>query len=315
MTISDERADFGRLSAPYRAELVAHSYRILGSVEDAEEVVQTAYLQAWRAYDAFEGRSSLRVWLYRIVTRAALKESAKTRHRPLPSTILETAAGHQDSPERTGWLDPIPDTWFTATTDDPATAVVTRESMRLAFVAALQQLPAQQRVVLLLREVLDWRAKEVADLLGISVAAVNSALQRARTRLPLDGGPPAPLSDSEQHLIDRYVAAFETADVEGLLTILTEDATWEMPPMPTWFAGRGTIVDFLRKRMRELGPAATARTRANGQPAIALYTRANRQWHAHSLHVLTLTENGVAGVVAFMDPKHFPRFALPMTRA
>jgi RNA polymerase sigma-70 factor (ECF subfamily) len=305
--------EFQRSTAPLRGELIAHCYRILGSVEDAEDVVQTVYLDAWRAYDRFEGRSSLRTWMYRIATRAAVKELRRSRRRPLPSDLTEAGMWPVRPNPEISWLEPIPDTMFAGPAGDPAATVVARDTMRLAFVAALQQLPARQRAVLLLCEVLDWRAAEVAELLGISVAAVNSALQRARARLPLIDKPVELEQARQLELLDRYVAAFEAADVDALTAVLTDDARWEMPPIPVWFAGRSTIVAFLAERVAELGHASVIRTAANGQAAVALYYRDSAGiGHAHALHVLTMTSAGVSRVVAFHNPT-LSRFGLPAT--
>lgn len=318
MSIStDSGEDFARLAEPYRRELIAYGYRMLGSVDDAEEVVQDVYLDAWRAYDRFEGRSSLRTWLYRIATRAFVKALERRKRRPLPSDLHAPAADPTarvlaGDPEVT-WLQPAPDSLLAATTSDPATVVAARETMRLAFVAALQLLPPQQRAVLILREVLGWSAAEVASLLDVSVAAVNSALQRARSHLPADTDSLVQPSEQRQReLLDRYVAAFQNADVDELVAVLTEDARYEMPPFITWFQGSGAIGAFLGARMRGFGESAVVRTTANGQPAVALYpATADGQHRLHALHVLTLASHGVDHIVAFMDIDALRRFNLP----
>jgi RNA polymerase sigma-70 factor (ECF subfamily) len=308
--------DFSRLAQPYRRELVAYGYRMLGSVDDAEEVVQEIYLEAWRGYNRFEGRSSLRTWLYRIATRAFLRAAKRRQRRPLPSDVggpaWTAAAPIQGAPD-VPWLQPAPATLLSdARGQDPAAVVVARETMRLAFVAALQVLPPHQRAVLILREVLQWRASEVATQLDISVAAVNSALQRARARLPADYDTVAEVSEPRQReLIDRYVAAFENADVEALIAVLTDDAMFEMPPFSTWFRGAAVIGDFLGARMAELGTVSVLRTSANGQPAVALYVAGGGDdRRLHALHVLTLQQRGVSGVVAYQDPAALLRFGL-----
>jgi RNA polymerase sigma-70 factor (TIGR02960 family) len=308
--------DFGRLAEPYRRELVAYGYRMLGSIDDAEEVVQDIYLEAWRGYDRFEGRSSLRTWLYRIATRAFVTAAKRRRRRPLPSDVdgaaSSAAAPILGAPDVL-WLQPAPDALLSDTRgQDPASVVVARQTMRLAFVAALQVLPPQQRAVLILREVLQWRAAEVAALLDISTAAVNSALQRARTRLPADHDSVIEPSDRRQReLIDRYVAAFENADVDALIAVLTDDATFEMPPFRTWFRGASVIGAFLGARMAELGTASVVRSAANGQPAVALYVGADGdRRRLHALHVLTLQRHGVSRVVAFQEPAALLRFGL-----
>ncbi|GAA1134932.1 sigma-70 family RNA polymerase sigma factor [Kribbella jejuensis] len=308
--------DFGTLSEPFRRELLAYCYRMLGSVHEAEEVVQDVLLDAWRAYDRFEGRSSLRTWLYRIAARACLKALEKGRRRPLPADLgapdsSPDARLVQQSPE-VPWLQPIPDYLFTAAPVDPETAVVERQTMRLALVGALQQLPPRQRAVLILRDVLQWRAAEVAELLDMTTAAVNSALQRARAVVPLSEDSVTEPSEPQQRaLLDRYAKAFETADVDQLVAVLTEDARLEMPPIDNWFEGRDTIVAFLAKQMRTIGPAELVATSANGQPAFAVYARgADGTYRPHALHVLTLTPHGVSRIVAYHGPGLFPLFGL-----
>jgi RNA polymerase sigma-70 factor (TIGR02960 family) len=309
--------DFARLAEPFRRELIAYGYRMLGSIDDAEEVVQDVYLQAWRAYDRFEGRSSLRTWLYRIATRAFLKALEGRKRRPLPSDLhapeADPTARVLAGDAQLAWLQPAPDSLLAATTSDPAMVVAARETMRLAFIAALQILPAQQRAVLILREVLGWSAAEVAALLDLSVAAVNSALQRARAHLPADTDSLAQPSEQRQReLLERYVAAFQDADVDELVAVLTEDALYEMPPFLTWFQGSAAIGAFLGSRMRAFGETPVIRTSANGQPAVALYpATADGQHRLHALHVLTLAPYGVGRIVAFMDTDMLHRFDLP----
>jgi RNA polymerase sigma-70 factor (ECF subfamily) len=214
-------------------------------------------------------------------------------------------------------LQPVPDSMLTGTVGDPAAVVAGRHTMRLAFVAALQVLTPPQRAVLILRDVLGLSASEVAALLDLSVAAVNSALQRARARLPADHHNVAEPSEARQReLLDRYVAAFENADVAGLVAVLTEDAMFEMPPLLTWFRSRDAIGGFLGARMRELGKASVVRTSANGQPAVALYTGPrDGKRRLHSLHVLTVAAHGVSRVVAFQDIGAVRRFDLPASRS
>ena len=320
-TTTDASEDFGRLAQPFRRELIAYGYRMLGSIDDAEEIVQDVYLEAWRAYDRFEGRSSLRTWLYRIATRAFIKGVERRKRRPLPSDLnapaMDPLAGVRAGSAELAWLQPVPDSVLTGTVSDPAAVVTERHTMRLAFVAALQNLPPRQRAVLILRDVLDWRATEVAALLELSVAAVNSALQRARARLPVDHDSVVEPSQARQReLVDRYVAAFENADVAALVAVLAEDAMFEMPPLLTWFRGRATIGGFLGARMRELGKASVVRTSANGQPAVALYTGpGDGKRRLHSLHVLTVAAHGVSRVVAFQDIGAVRRFDLPASRS
>jgi RNA polymerase sigma-70 factor (ECF subfamily) len=317
ITIDRGGEDFAHLAEPFRGELVAYGYRMLGSVDDAEEVVQDVYLDAWRAYDRFEGRSSLRTWLYAIATRAFLKAIERRKRRPLPSDLHAPATDPTARPlagdPGLAWLQPAPDSLLTGTTSDPGTVVASREIMRLAFVAVLQYLPARQRAVLILRDVLGWSAAEVAALLDVSVAAVNSALQRARSHLPADSNSLVqPSEPRHRELLDRYVAAFQNADVDGLIAVLSEDAVFEMPPFVTWFQGNAAIGAFLGARMRAFGSTPVIRTKANGQPAVALYpATAGGQHQLHALHVLTFASRGVGRVVSFQDVDALRHFDLP----
>jgi RNA polymerase sigma-70 factor (ECF subfamily) len=323
MSISTDRGgeDFARLAEPFRRELIAYGYRMLGSVDDAEEVVQDVYLDAWRAYDRFEGRSSLRTWLYAIATRAFVKALERRKRRPLPSDLNAATADPTGHPvagdSELTWLQPAPDSLFDATTTDPGTVVAARETMRLAFVAALQVLPPRQRAVLILRDVLCWSAAEVATLLDLSVPAVNSALQRARARLPAEADSfTQPSEQRQRELLDRYVAAFQNADVDELVAVLTEDAVFEMPPFLTWFKGNKAIGAFLGPRMDAFGNTAVVRASANGQPAVALYPPTADGGHRlHALHVLTFEPRGVAHIVAYQDVDALGRFDLPRVLA
>jgi RNA polymerase sigma-70 factor, ECF subfamily len=316
ITIDRGGEDFARLAEPFRGELIAYGYRMLGSVDDAEEVVQEVYLDAWRAYDRFEGRSSLRTWLYAIATRAFVKAIERRKRRPLPSDMNAPASDPTARPvpgDEVPWLQPAPDSLLAGTTSDPAAVVTSRETMRLAFVAVLQYLPPRQRVVLILRDVLGWSAAEVAALLDLSVAAVNSALQRARSHLPADSDSLVQPSEPRQReLLDRYVAAFQNADVDGLLAVLTEDAIFEMPPFITWFQGSAAIGEFLGGRMRGFGSTPVLRTIANGQAAVALYPpAAGGQHRLHALHVLTLESRGIGHIVSFQDIDALRHFGFP----
>lgn len=316
-TTTDAGEDFGRLAEPFRRELVAYGYRMLGSLDDAEEVVQDVYLDAWRSYQHFEGRSSLRTWLYRIATRAFVKAAQRGQRRPLPSYLTAPAADAfatvQAAPTDLPWLQPVPDSALSGTLDDPATVVARRHTMRLAFIAALQVLTPRQRAVLILRDVLGLSASEVTTVLDVSVAAVNSALQRARARLPAADDNVAELSEARQReLLDRYVAAFENADIEALVAVLSEDAAFEMPPFYTWFHGKEAIGGFLGARMLELGKGSVVRTTANGQPAAALYIAApDGARRLHSLHVISVAVQGISRVIAFQDTTALRHFDLP----
>ncbi|RRS01210.1 sigma-70 family RNA polymerase sigma factor [Glycomyces terrestris] len=309
--------EFTRLTDPHRRELLAHCYRMLGSAHDAEDAVQDAYLRAWRAFDRFEGRSSLRTWLYRIATHVCLRAIERRGRRPLPAGLGGPSADPEgpleSPPAEVPWLQPLPDALLGG---DPAEIAASREGTRLAFTAALQHLPARQRAVLILRDVLDWRAAEVADLLGTTTAAANSSLQRARARLAqLDPAEPVrePTDPERRELLDRFVAAFEHSDADALTRILRADAALEMPPFTTWFSGADAIARFMRAQgFAACGGAPMLRTAANGQPAFASYERAaDGGRRAHGIHVLTLTGAGITRITSFLDPTLFPRFGLP----
>jgi RNA polymerase sigma-70 factor (ECF subfamily) len=306
--------------ALHRGALVAHCYRMLGSLHDAEDAVQDTYLRAWRGFADFERRSSVRTWLYRIATRVCLNALQHSSRRLVPSALGAPgtdAADVQPHDLETPWLEPLPELLMSA---DPATVVGTRQSLRLALVAALQHLPPRQRAVLILREVLAWPAAEVADLLDTSTAAVNSSLQRARAELsrlaPAEDELREPAEPVRRALLDQYAKAFETADFAALEGLLTEDTRWEMPPIPTWFSGCDGVLGLLRAKMVPgEGGRVMAETSANGQPAFAWYVRGrDGVFHAHSIQVLTLTEAGVAAVMDFHRPDLFAAFGLPIDR-
>lgn len=317
-TAAYSREDFAGLTEPFRRELLAHCYRMLGSVHEAEDVVQETYLLAWRGFGGFEGRSSPRTWLYRIATRACLKALERGSRRPLPSGL----GGPSDDPGASveqrlevPWLQPIPDTMLGS---DPAATVESRQATRLAFVAALQHLPPRQRAVLLLREVLAWRAAEVADLLGSTTASVNSSLQRARARLaevnPAEDEVTESTDPRQRALADRYATAFENADIPALMGLLTTDAAFEMPPIPTWFTGRDTIGRFLLTRLHAPGDIRMIPTSANGQPAFGVYIRDETGAHRpRALLILTIAATGISRITMFHDPSLLELFALPST--
>jgi RNA polymerase sigma-70 factor (ECF subfamily) len=317
-------ADFARLTGPFRDELLAYCYRMLGSVQDAEDQLQETLLRAWRSYDGFEGRSSLRTWLYRIATNACLRALENRGRRPLPSGLGEPA-GDPDAPlaaaqPEVPWLQPFPDALFGGTPSDPAAIAVSRSSMRLALIAALQYLPPRQRAVLILRDVLGWRAAEVAGLLGTTTAAVNSALQRARAQLeaaaPAEDDIREPTRAADRDLVSRYAAAFENADMDALVRLLREDVVLEMPPLPAWFRGRDAVARFFGTRvMRRPGDFVMIPAAANGQPALAVYLRArDGRYLAHAIQVLTPTAAGLARIVSFNEPRLFAMFGLPARR-
>ncbi|MEU0569882.1 sigma-70 family RNA polymerase sigma factor [Nonomuraea sp. NPDC005983] len=312
--------EFLQLADPLRRELLAHCYRMLGSAHDAEDLVQETYLRAWRSYEGFEGRSSLRTWLYSIATRACLTALDSRSRRPLPTGLgtpeAEATAPVVEQPE-VPWLEPVPDGLVGAGPGDPASIVTSRESIRLALVAALQHLPPRQRAVLILREVLSWRAAEVAAALDITTPAVNSMLQRARARLhevsPTLDDRVEPLSPDRQALLDRYMTAFENYDVDAIVELFTKDAIWEMPPYPGWYQGPENIGRLIVTNCpaNKPGDLRLVPVAANGQPAFAAYLRAGGEYHAFALQVLTLTGARVGHVVMFFDVSLFDLFGLP----
>ncbi len=314
-------AQFPALAEAYRRELLAHCYRMLGSVHDAEDLVQETYLRAWKAYDRFEGRSSLRTWLHQIATRACLTALESRSRRPLP-TGLGAPGSDSDDPlvERpeVPWLEPVPDALVGSAGSDPADVVTARESVRLALIAALQYLPPRQRAVLILRDVLRWRAAEVAEALETTTVAVNSTLQRARAQLEAASPTPGDLSEpsaaGERELLARYVAAFEAKDMPAIVELFTKDAVWEMPPFTGWYQGPANIAHLIDAHCPAHAPGdmRLLPTRANGQPAFGLYMREpDGGYRAFNLPVLTLTEAGVSHVVTFFDPSLFAKFGLP----
>ena len=304
----------------HRVELTAYCYRMLGSAFEAEDAVQETLVRAWRGLERFEGRAALRSWLYRIATNVCLSmlgasqrrarpmdlDRASTADRPLPAPL----------PEAT-WIEPIPDARVVPTGGDPAEVAIARESVRLAFVAALQLLPPRQRAVLVLREVLRWRADEVAALLDSTVASVNSALQRARSTLAagkaVADGAQEPMDAERQALLARYVHAFESYDMDSLTALIKEDATWNMPPYDLWLQ---THLDIRRWC---LGPGIGCRgsrllpTMANGSPAFGQYKPApDGGLEPWSLQVLELSGDRITGITFFLDTaRFFPMFGLP----
>jgi len=315
--------DFLRQADPYRRELLAHCYRMLGSVHDAEDLVQETYLRAWRAYDRFEGRSSLRTWLHSIATRACLTALENRSRRPLPTGLGSPSSSPSDTlveqPE-VPWLEPVPDAMVAGESADPAAIVSARQSIRLAFIAALQHLPPRQRAVLILRDVLQWRAAEVADLLDTTTTAVNSILQRARAQLdqaaPNEDDIVEPTEADQRELLDRYVAAFEAKDIPAIVKLFTADAVWEMPPFASWFRGGEDIARLIDEHCPAKGPGdmRLVPTRANGQPAFGLYMLdADGVYRAFNLPVLTIGPDGVTHVACFFDLRLFETFGLPAT--
>jgi len=309
---------FRELIDPYRRELQTHCYRILGSVQDSEDMLQEALLAAWRSLGQFDGRS-LRAWLYRIATNRCLNYLRDEARRPRPAGLPDPRA-EEMGPMRSDdpwWLEPYPDTLFGDVAPGPEARYDARESIALSFVAGLQHLPPAQRAVLVLRDVLGFPAAEVAGILGTTPVAVNSALIRARAGLRADRNPhdvPLPKSPAEAAIVDRFVDAFERFDLDQLVALLTEDARITMPPEPIEFRGPLAIAGYLWEHLwgaeLKLVP-----TRANGQPALAFYHAdpCVPLWRAGSLVVLTLRESQVCAITRFGDRGLLARFGLPRT--
>lgn len=323
---------FARLAEPFRRELKLHCYRMLGSLREAEDLVQETYLRAWRAFDSFEGRGSFRAWLYQIATNACLNALAgrKSAARLLPDQWAPAAMQLPDGIAATdvAWLEPYPDTDLERIADDaptPEARYAARESVQLAFVAVIQQLPPRQRAALLLCDVLGWAAAETATLLGGSTASINSALQRARDTLAKrfpDGRPPAVSSPTpaQQRLLGRYVQAWEALDVDSFVSLLKEDATCTMPPTPQWYAGRQAIRTFFEWAWKAYDGFRLVPTGANRQPAFAAYSRARADapFAAHSLHVIRLEHDMISTLTLFAKPEGprlFEAFGFPLTLA
>jgi RNA polymerase sigma-70 factor, ECF subfamily len=320
--VAGDGESFRHLTDRYRRELMAHCYRMLGSLDDADDAVQETLLKAWRRLSGFEGRASLRAWLYRIATNVCLDALDHRARRVLPAAItgpadpaVPPAPDDHDVP----WLQPYPDALLDAADPDtdPATVAVRREHVELAFVAVIQYLPARQRAILLLRDVLGFTAAETADLLGGSPAAVHSALQRARATIEA-GLPPAALhrpTGDVAELVDRYLRAWHAADIPGLVTLLRADARMAMPPTPSWYQGRDAIARYLHQLFAgPIGPTLRlVPTAANRQPALAVYAPAGSGGSHLPFAVKVLTVDGglISGITGFVGPHLFPAFGLP----
>jgi RNA polymerase sigma-70 factor (ECF subfamily) len=308
--------DFVARTERYRRELLAHCYRMLGSVDDAEDLVQETYLRAWRGYGQFEERSSVRTWLYRIATNACLNALQHSSRRVLPSGLGAPSDDPDGAPVPAGpevrWLQPLPDALVRPDAADPAAVVEARDDLRLALIASLQYLPSRQRAVLLLRDVLGFPAAEAAEVLGMTTAAVKSALARARTRLeevaPASGDALEEPSDADvKRLLEGYLTAFETSDPDLLERLLRHDAVLEMGAL-TWFAGKATCMRYLRAQaMGTPGDWRFTPVRANGAPAVVAYF----QGQAFGVAVLTPAASGIARITLFGDPRLAARFGAP----
>ncbi|GAA3135028.1 RNA polymerase sigma-70 factor (ECF subfamily) [Kribbella aluminosa] len=299
---------------PFRKELLAHCYRMLASVHEAEDAVQETYLRAWRAWADFEGRSSVRVWLYRIATNVCLTALEQRGRRALPSGIVapstELDTVGAQAPDGIGWIEPIPES---RVADDPAAIVTLRESLRLALIAALQYLPPKQRAVLILREVLAFPAAEVATMLDTSVAAVKSTLQRARARIdetaPTQGEVYEPTDPAARALLEDYIAGFENADTAALERALRADAALEMVGTTTWFSGLVTCMKVMVSAAGEPGDWRMIPVIANGQPAVGSYYKGE----PYGIAVLTPTPGGLTHIHVFSTPSLVTYFGLPPT--
>jgi RNA polymerase sigma-70 factor (ECF subfamily) len=328
MTDPRDESEFTALAERHRGELQVHCYRMLGSLEDSEDLVQETFLRAWRnrATFTFEGRFSFRAWLYRIATNACLDVLRSRPRRVLPPQVA--AAGDPNVPPSPPadlpWLQPYPDRLLELVAlpeDQPDAVVVARETIELAFLAAIQHLPPRQRAVLIFRDVLGWSAKETASLVEASVASVNSALQRARAtmqeRLPeqrTEWSRSSGLSEEERELLRRYVKAHERADVDALAELLREDARLTMPPHPTWYAGRRAIVIAAQNGFDpEFGQLRSVVAGANTQPAVAHYLLrpGDSEYRPLVLDVLRIEHGRVAEITSFGFPRLFPAFGLP----
>ncbi|NLU84816.1 sigma-70 family RNA polymerase sigma factor [Rhodococcus sp. HNM0569] len=334
MSVAPSLADDEFLSRaePYRRELLAHCYRMMGSIHDAEDQLQETLLRGWKGYGSYRQQASLRTWLHRIATNTCLTALESRSKRPLPSGLgAPDSDPDADLVERheIPWLGPVPSRML-EWDDDPGAVVSSRETVRLAFVAALQHLPPRQRAVLILRDVLQWRASEVADAVGSSVPAVNSLLQRARTQLervaPTESDVVEPNSDTERAQLARWVEAFESYDLDAIVSMFTDRAVWEMPPFDGWYVGGPAIGRLIGGNCpaERAGDMRLLPTSANGQPAFGLYmidhsctgtgdTTRPAVHRAFQLQVLNLTEHGVDHAVAFFEPGLFAQFGLPET--
>jgi RNA polymerase sigma-70 factor (ECF subfamily) len=328
---AENREEFQLSAESYRRELKVHCYRILGSIHEAEDAVQDTMLRAWRNIGSFEGRSSLRSWLYRIATNVCLNMLAKRSiaRRTLPELHGSPALQLPSESPATeiAWLEPYPDAELEGVVDiepGPHARYEQREAMRLAFIAAIQYLPGRQRAALLLHDVVGWSAAETAEILDMSAAAINSALQRARATLKkhvasADRGEREMATVGQRSLLDRYVRAWEAKDLDGLVALLKEDAVLSMPPLSEWYQGhdaiRAVCAFFWSPGTLPYSAFRLIETKANGQPAFALYARStsDSKWHAHVIQVLTLEGDAISALTYFVNPNLFRAFGFAAT--
>jgi RNA polymerase sigma-70 factor (TIGR02960 family) len=308
-----DRDAFSALVAPFRRGLHVHCYRMLGSLQDSEDLLQEALLRAWRGLDRFEGRSSLRGWLYRIATNACLDVLKHRRRRLLPDSYAtpdDPLAVPRPDLVEVPWLEPYPDRLLDGA-DDPAGHYEARETIALAFIATIQSLSPRQRAVLILRDALGFSASETATTLETTVDAVNAALRRARRALE-GQNVCRPATPDEEALVAGYVDAWEAGDVDGLVALLREDARMTMPPTPSWYDGREAVGAFLARFFAGLGNGSRlAVTGANRQPSLAVYIRQGSHYSPLALQVLTIEGDGIGAIIGFTDTALFSFFALP----
>lgn len=320
--------EFSAMTEPHRRELRVHCYRMLGSLQDAEDLVQETLLRAWQRHAQYAGRAPLRAWLYKIATNLCLDTLKHRARRTLPSARQGVATLDEPIPRSLNepiWLEPFPDALRAPEASNPAARFAAQESVTLAFVLLLQVLPPRQRAVLILRDVLDWPASEVADLLDLTIPAVKSALFRARTtvathihQIDVEQVAPSLLEESTRLLLEQYVKAWEQADPNELVVLLKADATFSMPPIPAWYRGRATIRTLVTRTI--FGGAANGRwrllpTRANGQFAFGLYRRNDEDanYHAYGIQTIRITAGEIADILTFQNPSLAAYFALPLT--
>jgi RNA polymerase sigma-70 factor, ECF subfamily len=315
MTAPTDPKAFDELVRPHRSALAGHCYRMLGSLADADDAVQETLVRAWKGLDGFEERAALRTWLFRIATNVCIDAAARRKARPMPpADVAPLPPGARTDPgpfDEIHQLEPAPpELWREET---PEAAITARESVRIAFLCALQRLPASQRAVLLLRDVLGWSADEVASLLETSVPAVNSALQRARATVGSRAAEPPPEDPSLGALLARYLGAWESGAPEQLVTLLREDVVVTMPPMPAWIFGRDATIDLRAWLATAVGEMRGVPTQACGAPAVAWYVRpaGHDRFVASGIHVLRFADGLVAEIHAFLGPQLFARFGLP----
>ncbi len=325
--LAGDASAFESLTEPHRRELLTHCYRILGSPQDAEDMVQETFLRAWRRLNTYEGRAPFRAWLYKIATNACLDALSHRPKRTLPPVSYPAGGPHSPIPApivEPIWLEPFPDELLAPTEATPESRFEANESIRLSFLLALQVLPPRQRCVLILRDVLDWPARELADLLGTSLASVNSLLHRARWALKKNYLPDhrdalktAQADMQMQKMLDRYMQAWESADLDEIVALLTEETTFAMPPVPLWFRGVSAIRAFASTTL--LNGDARGRwrlkpIRANGGPGFAWYRRdeTGTSYAAYALQVLTVNDRRVSAITTFAEPSLFRFFDLPV---